>query len=63
MSLKDGRQHPVLAVVDPQGLLLVIGRTQARLAMTPTMMRQKAIELLRYAEEAEREKDQAGCSK
>ena len=29
---------------------------QARLAMTPTMMRQKAIELLRYAEEAEREK-------
>jgi hypothetical protein len=30
--------------------------------MTPTMMRHKAIELLRYAEEAEREKDKAGCS-
>jgi hypothetical protein len=30
--------------------------------MTPTMMRHKAIELLKYAEEAEREKDQAGCS-
>ena len=57
------KEHPVLAVVQPQGLLLVIGRTQARLALTPTMMRQKAIELLKYAEEAEREKDQAGCSK
>lgn len=57
------KEHPVLAVVQPQGLLLVIGRTQARLAMTPTMMRQKAIELLKYAEEAECEKDQAGCSK
>lgn len=63
MSHKDGRQHPVLAVVDPQGLLLVIGRTQARLAMTPTMMRQKAIELLRYAEEAEREKNKTGGGK
>ena len=62
MSHKDGKQHPVLAVVQPQGLLLVIGRTQARLAMTPTMMRHKAIELLKYAEEAEREKDKAGCN-
>lgn len=47
--------HPLLAVVTPQGLTLVIGQTQAQLPMTPQMMRSKAIELLKYAEEAERQ--------
>ncbi len=38
-------------------MTLVIGRTQARLPMTPQMMRWKAIELLKYAEEAERQQE------
>ena len=57
---KDGRQHPVLAVVDPQ---FVAGDwAHPRVGYTPTMMRQKAIELLRYGRSGAR-KDQAGCSK
>jgi hypothetical protein len=43
-------------------LTLVIGRTQAQLAMTPTMMRWKAIKLLEYAEEAERQNKEASGS-
>jgi hypothetical protein len=55
-------EHPVLAIVTPNGLTLVIGRTQAQLAMTPTMMRWKAIKLLEYAEEAERQNKEASGS-
>jgi len=50
-------KHPILAVISPEGMTLVIGRTQARLPMTPQMMRWKAIELLKYAEEAERQQE------
>ena len=55
-------QHPLLAIPNDKGLLLVIGTIQAQLALTPTMMRQKAIELLKRAEEAERQESKAGGS-
>tara|TARA_R100000654_G_C2615519_1_gene117487 strand:+ start:344 stop:490 length:147 start_codon:yes stop_codon:yes gene_type:complete len=42
-----------LAVVNNEGMLLVIGDLNAQMDMTPKQMRQHAMELLKRAEEAE----------
>jgi hypothetical protein len=42
-----------LAVVNNEGMLLVIGDLNAQMDMTPQQMRRHAMELLKRAEEAE----------
>jgi len=45
--------HPLLAIPNNEGMLLVIGDLNAQMDMTPKQMRQHAMELLKRAEEAE----------
>lgn len=47
------KPHPLLAVVNNEGMLLVIGDLNAQMDMTPQQMRRHAVELLKRAEEAE----------
>ena len=49
----SSKPHPLLAVVNNEGMLLVIGDLNAQMDMTPQQMRQHAMELLKRAEEAE----------
>ena len=52
-SHSSSKPHPLLAVVNNDGMLLVIGDLNAQMDMTPKQMRQHAMELLKRAEEAE----------
>jgi len=45
--------HPLLAIPNNEGMLVVIGKLQAQIDMTPKQMRRQAMELLKRAEEAE----------
>ena len=51
--LSSSKPHRLLAVVNNEGMLLVIGDLNAQMDMTPKQMRQHAMELLKRAEEAE----------
>ena len=49
----SSKPHPLLAVVNNEGMLLVMGDLNAQMNMTPQQMRRHAVELLKRAEEAE----------
>ena len=49
----SSKPHPLLAVVNNEGMLLVIGDLNAQMDMPPQQMRRHAMELLKRAEEAE----------
>ena len=51
--------HPALAIPNLDGLLLVIGKNERQLSLTPRQMRAKAIEILERAEEKERQEEKA----
>ena len=52
--------HPALAIPNLDGLLLVIGKNERQLSLTPRQMRAKAIEILERTEEKERQEEKAG---
>ena len=52
-SHSSSKPHPLLAVVNNEGMLLVMGDLNAQMDMTPQQMRRHAVELLKRAEEAE----------